>query len=224
MILPPPIHRWDVTPAEARAIQEGLRARVIARDDLPPVKFVAGIDVGFEEQNTIARAAVVVLGFPELVTVEQVLVRRPVAFPYVPGFLSFREAPVVLDALAQLRQPPDLLLCDGQGIAHPRRLGIAAHLGLCTGLPAIGVAKSRLIGIHGRLPARRGAWVPLRDKGEVVGAVLRTRAGVNPLYISIGHRISLPTALRFVLACTPSYRLPETTRRAHRLASEKGIS
>jgi deoxyribonuclease V len=137
----------------------------------------------------------------------------------VPGLLSFRETPAVLEALGRLSERPDLLLCDGQGYAHPRRFGLACHLGVLTGLPSIGVAKSRLIGTHGALPKEKGAWVPLLDGDEAVGAVLRTRDGVAPLYVSIGHRVSLPTAIRWVLACTTRYRLPETTRQAHRLAS-----
>ena len=137
----------------------------------------------------------------------------------MPGLLSFRELPVVLEALEQLSTPPDLVLCDGQGIAHPRRFGIACHLGLLTDIPSIGVAKSRLCGTHEQPPNQRGAWTPLYLGEEVIGAVLRTRCGVKPLYISPGHRISLDTAIRMVMACCTRYRLPETTRYAHRLAS-----
>jgi deoxyribonuclease V len=132
--------------------------------------------------------------------------------------LSFREIPVLLDALAELASPPDLLLCDGQGLAHPRRFGLACHLGVLTGLPAIGVAKSRLLGSHEEVPDRRGAWVPLVDKGETVGAVLRTRQGVRPVYVSIGHRVTLESAIRFTMACLTRFRLPETTRWADRIA------
>ncbi len=213
------LHPWDVTPAEAVAIQQRLRGLVETADRLGPVARVAGVDVGFEEGGRITRAAVVVLSFPNLAMVEQAVARQPTSFPYVPGLLSFREVPAVLKALQQLSAPPDLLLCDGQGTAHPRRFGIACHLGVLCDLPSIGVAKTRLIGRHDDLPEEKGAWVPLEDKGEVIGTVLRTRKGVAPLYISPGHRISLETALRFVLACTPRYRLPETTRQAHRLAS-----
>jgi len=180
---------------------------------------VAGLDVGFEDNDRIVRAAVAVLSFPDLRMADQAVARRPVAFPYIPGLLSFREVPALLDALDRLGQAPDLLLCDGQGLAHPRRFGLACHLGVLTGIPSIGVAKSRLIGTHGPVPAKRGAWRPLRDRGEVIGAVLRTREGVAPLYVSIGHKICLKTAIQHVLACAPKYRLPETTRAAHRLAS-----
>jgi deoxyribonuclease V len=212
-------HRWDVAPEEARRIQDGGRALVIAEDRLGPIDRVAGIDVGFEQDGRVARAAVAVLAFPSLAPIESAVARRPVAFPYVPGLLSFREIPVVLDALGELRSPPDLLVCDGQGLAHPRRFGLACHLGVLTGLPSVGAAKSRLLGTHAALPPERGAWAPLVDRGETVGAVLRTRAGVAPLYVSVGHRVSLAAAIALVLACTPRYRLPETTRRAHRLAS-----
>jgi deoxyribonuclease V len=212
-------HAWDVTPAQARAIQLAGRTRVVAQDRLSEVRRVAGVDVGFEAGGAVTRAAVAVLDFPSLRLVETAVVRLPTSFPYVPGLLSFRETPAVLEALARLAEPPDLLLCDGQGLAHPRRFGLACHLGVLADLPSIGVAKSRLIGAHGGLPEPKGAWVPLLDEGEAIGAVLRTRSGVAPLYVSIGHRISLPTAIRWVLACTTRYRLPETTRNAHRLAS-----
>ncbi len=196
-----------------------MREQVVARDALGTVRCVAGIDVGFEDDGAIARAAVVVLEFPSLAPREQAVVRRKTRFPYVPGYLSFRETPVVLAALDRLRRRPDLLLCDAQGYAHPRRFGLACHLGVLVDIPSIGVAKSRLIGKHGRLASRRGAWAALTDEEELIGAVLRTRAGVRPLYVSIGHRISLATAIDYVLRCTPRYRLPETTRQAHRLAS-----
>ena len=208
-----------MTPAEARAIQERLRARVIRCDHLGKVASVAGVDVGFEEGGRVTRAAVAVLSFPELELREQRLVRRPTRFPYVPGLLSFREVPAILAALEALDQTPDLLLCDGQGLAHPRRFGLACHLGVLTGLPSIGVAKSRLIGEHAEPGQEKGCWVPLCDSGEIIGAVLRSRRGVRPLYISIGHRVSLETAINYVVACTPRYRLPETTRMADRLAS-----
>lgn len=211
-------HRWDVTPGQARALQERLRSRVLRRDALGAVRNVCGIDVAFEDEGRVTRAAAVVLGFPGLELRGFAIARRKTAFPYVPGLLSFREAPAALAALRRLASVPDLLLCDGQGIAHPRRLGLASHLGLLSGIPSIGAAKSRLIGEYGALPARRGAWVPLVDGGERIGAVLRTRAGVKPLYVSIGHRVSLQTAIDYVLACAPRYRLPETTRWADRLA------
>jgi deoxyribonuclease V len=180
---------------------------------------VAGVDVGFERDGAVTRAAVAVLSFPGLEFVDEAVVRRPTRFPYVPGLLSIREAPAVLAAFAQLRVAPDLILYDGQGIAHPRRFGIASHVGLLLDTPSIGVAKTRLVGEHRAPPDRRGAWAPLRDAGETIGAVLRTRVGVKPLYVSIGHRVSLAAAVRWTMACVTRYRLPETTRWAHRLAS-----
>lgn len=214
-----PRHAWPATAEEATVIQQQLRGEIIAEDQLGPVQRVAGVDVGFEAGGTITRAAIAVLSFPELQLVEQAIARRPTTFPYIPGFLSFREIPAVLDAFAQITTPPDLLLCDGQGIAHPRRMGIAAHLGLLVDLPSIGVGKSLLVGKHDEVPEERGAWQPLRHRGETVGAVLRTRVGTKPLYISLGHRISLLTAIDYVMRCTTKYRLPETTRHAHKLAS-----
>jgi deoxyribonuclease V len=214
-------HPWNVTRDEAIAIQRRLRAYVRTADDFGEVRRVAGVDIGFEDNGNTTRAAVVVLNFPALTVHENALVRHPTTFPYIPGLLSFREVPAALDALAHLTTPPDLLLCDGQGIAHPRRVGLATHLGLLSNIPAIGVAKSLLIGQHDPLPDERGAWQPLRDKDEVIGVVLRTRVGVKPVYVSPGHRISLHSAIDYTMRCTPKYRLPETTRQAHNLASRK---
>jgi len=200
-------------------VQERLRGRVVARDRLGPVHTVAGVDIGFEDGGRITRAAAVVLDFPSLALREQALARTRTRFPYVPGYLSFREIPAALAALAKLTVRPDLILCDGQGLAHPRRFGLACHLGVLTGIATIGVAKSRLIGTHATLPETRGSWVPLRDGAETIGAVLRTRAGVRPVYVSIGHRVSLRKAIDYAMRCTTRFRLPETTRQAHHLAS-----
>ena len=212
-------HSWNLTPRAAIAVQQRLRSRVVRRGRPRHVRTVAGADVGFERGGAIARAALAVLSFPGLELVDYAVARRPARFPYVPGLLSFREMPALLAALARLRVRPDLVLCDGQGLAHPRRFGIACHLGVTCGIPSIGVAKSRLIGEHREPLQRRGAWVPMRDKGETVGAVLRSRAGTRPVFVSIGHRVSLPVAVHYVMACTTRHRLPETTRWAHRLAS-----
>lgn len=214
-------HSWTLTVEEAIAIQEQLRGEIITSDQFSQVNYVAGVDVGFEENYAISRAAVAVLNFPQLQLIEQAIARRPTTFPYIPGFLSFREVPVVLDALSQITIIPDLILCDGQGIAHPRRFGLACHLGLLITVPTIGVAKSRLIGQHEELSPEKGSWQALRHQGEVIGAVVRSRTGVKPLYVSPGHRISLPTAIDYVLRCTPKYRLPETTRWADKLASNR---
>jgi deoxyribonuclease V len=201
------------------ALQTRLQSQVVLADRLGDVRFVAGTDVAFEDGGAITRAAVALLTFPELELVEYALARRPTRFPYVPGLLSFREAPAVLAALRRLRRRPDLVLCDGQGIAHPRRCGLASHIGLLADIPTIGVGKTRLIGACQEPPQERGAWCPLRDGDDIIGAALRTRTGVKPLFVSTGHRVSLGTAIRYVLACTTRYRLPETTRWAHRLAS-----
>ncbi len=212
-------HSWELTPKQAIALQQELRRHVRIADDFSRVTQVAGIDVGFEQNNTITRAAVVVLDYPSLELREWSIARQPTRFPYVPGLLSFREIPTVLDAMAKLSSLPDLLLCDGQGIAHPRRLGIASHLGLLLDLPAIGVGKSRLIGSYTEPSEEKGAWSPLYDGDEEIGCVLRSRKGVKPLFISPGHRISLTSARQWVMNCLTRYRLPETTRWAHRLAS-----
>ena len=213
-------HGWDMSPQEAIALQNTLRHQVCQHDELPPiVTRVAGVDVGFEQGGTVTRAAVAILDYPSLSLVESRIARQPTRFPYVPGLLSFRELPATLAALEQLDRLPDLILADGQGIAHPRRLGIASHLGVLTGIPTIGVGKTRLLGDHAEVPAHRGGWTPLLDKGDCVGAVLRTRVGVKPVYVSVGHKITLATAVAWVMNCTGRFRLPETTRLAHRIAS-----
>jgi deoxyribonuclease V len=212
-------HPWRVSPAEARAIQERLSGRVVAAGEPTRLARVAGVDVGFEDDGKTVRAAVAVLSYPGLQPVEAAIARVPTTFPYVPGLLSFRELPGVLGALARLRALPDLVLCDGQGLAHPRRFGIACHLGVLTGLPTIGVGKTRLIGEYDEPGRHKGDWSPLRHQGETLGAVLRTREGVKPVFVSPGHKVSLAAALRLTLSCTRRYRLPETTRAAHRLAS-----
>jgi deoxyribonuclease V len=214
-------HPWDLSPDEAIRLQGELRARVI-RQALPleAVRRVAGIDVGFRAER--AHAAVVVLAFPELDLLETVTAEVPALFPYIPGLLSFREAPAVLAALEQLSALPDALVCDGQGLAHPRRFGIACHLGVLLDRPALGCAKSILVGRHAPLGEAAGSAAELIDRGEVVGAALRTKLKVKPVYISIGHRIDLPSALALALACGRGYRLPEPTRLADRLASRRG--
>lgn len=210
---------WPTTIDAAVAVQEQLRSQVRIADEFGELRTVAGVDAGFEDEGATARAAVVVLSYPELQPVDYALARGPVHFPYVPGFLSFREAPVILDALAMLRTPPDLVICDGQGIAHPRRMGIASHLGVVSGLATIGCAKSLLVGRHPELPDDQGAQVPLTHSREQIGWVVRTRSGVKPVYVSPGHRVGMDSAARLVLACVTRYRLPETTRYAHNLAS-----
>ena len=212
-------HPWDVSIAEARRIQQELAQKVILEDRFGTPSYVAGVDVGFEQQGTITRAAIAVLSFPALQLVEQGIARIKTTFPYVPGYLSFRELPAVLEALEKLTTRPDMFLCDGQGIAHPRAFGIACHLGLLTDTPSIGVAKSRLIGSYTEPGVHKGDWEYLQHDGRNIGVVLRTRSNVKPLFVSPGHRVSIPGAKDLVMACVTRYRLPETTRHAHKLAS-----
>ncbi|MVF12624.1 deoxyribonuclease V [Ketobacter sp. MCCC 1A13808] len=212
-------HAWDLSPQDAIALQKQWADRVVLCDEFDEVRFVAGVDVGFEENNKVTRAAIAVLSFPSLQLVESALVKQPTRYPYIPGLLSFREMPAILAAYSTLRTIPDLLLCDGQGVAHPRRLGIASHLGVWLDKPAIGVGKSRLVGQYGPVPDVRGSWVALVDKGEEVGAVLRSRQNVKPIFISPGHKISIDSAIKWTMACTTRFKLPETTRHAHHIAS-----
>lgn len=220
-----PLHEWVVEPAEAVALQRELAGRVIREDRIEePVRSIAGVDMAINEESGMAHAAVVLLSFPELEIVERHVHEEPVRMPYIPGLLSFRELPCILGAFNKLKQHPELVMVDGQGIAHPRRLGIASHLGLWLDLPTIGCAKSILRGNYDKdaLGEEPGSWVPLIDtsKKEVLGAALRTRARVNPMFISLGHRISLETSIRYVMACSKGYRLPEPTRQADKLSKD----
>jgi deoxyribonuclease V len=209
---------WPTTEAEAIAEQERLRARVdLASAGPDEVRRIAGVDVAYDESTDRLAAAAVVLDPRTLAVVEQATAVGTAAFPYVPGLLAFRELPPVLDALDRLGAPVDLVVCDGYGIAHPRRLGLASHLGVLTGLPSFGVAKTPFSFSYEQPDAARGAWTPLVDDGEVVGRALRTREGVRPVFVSVGHAISLENACAHTLRLTPRHRLPETTRLADRL-------
>src|SRR5215831_1628030 len=214
------LHSWDVSAEEAMAIQQRLRALVVRENGFDPaqVHTIAGVDASYRDK---AYAAIVVLALPDLHVVEQAVAERETPFPYVPGLLSFREAPAVLDAMEKLTARPDLLMFDGQGIAHPRRLGIAAHMGVYLGMPSIGCAKSRLTGSYTEPGPNAGDFAPLMAGREQVGVVLRSKARTNPLFISIGHLIDLPTAKSFVLRTLRGYRLPEPTRLADRLAGAR---
>jgi len=210
-------HPWDVRREEAEAIQRRL-APLVAETPLPgPIHTVAGIDVSFPTPD-IARAAVVVLSYPDQRPLEQVTAELPVRFPYIPGLLSFRETPVVLEALKRLDTMPDVLICDAQGRAHFRRLGLASHVGLLLDHPTIGCAKSRLVGKHHMPGEERGSSAWLYDGDEIIGAVVRTRTKVSPVYVSVGHKIDLETAIEVVLTCARDHRLPEPTRLAHQVA------
>ena len=213
------LHSWDVTPEEARELQNEFRTQVIQTDRFGTINTVAGVDIGLKKD--IALASVVVLSFPELQVVDSVVTQSPVRFPYIPGLLSFREIPPLLTAFAQLQTEPDLVIVDGQGIAHPRRFGLGSHLGLILDKPTIGCAKSRLCGQYEEPDPEHGAYTDLIDKGKVIGAVVRTRTNVRVVYVSIGHQISLDSARMLTLACCRGYRLPETTRYAHNAASGK---
>jgi deoxyribonuclease V len=212
----PELHDWSMTYKEAVALQRELAGRVDLRDRLPrPMRTVAGVDVSYEKHGDLFFAAVVVLSFPELELLEESSASGRVTFPYIPGLLSFRELPILLDAFRTLKNSPDAVLVDGQGIAHPRRFGIASHLGLWTGLPTVGCAKSRLCGEHGAPGPKRGDSVPLTHEGERIGTVLTTRDKVSPLFISPGHRVDHDAAVELVLACGRRTRMPEPTRLAH---------
>jgi deoxyribonuclease V len=238
-------HRWDVSLKRARAIQGELRNHWIGEDRFSRIQTVAGLDAAFvlvESQavksklpqkksstwNILREAnraigCVVMYRYPDLQEIDRAFAILPLRFPYVPGFLSFREIPVLLAALVKLKSMPDLLFCDGQGYAHPRRLGLATHLGIVLDRPAIGCAKSLLVGTHGKLGVKAGSWSPLVDSktgGERIGAALRTRESVRPIYVSQGNLVSLPTAIRLTLSVSSGFRLPRPTRDADRFASE----
>jgi deoxyribonuclease V len=230
-------HRWDVKPGEAREIQEDLRKKWEENDRLGPIRKVAGLDAAFvlKESQAFKRKSsrwnalreanraiggVVVFAYPEMIEVERAFAEVALEFPYVPGFLSFREIPVLLAALGKLRRIPDLLFCDGQGYAHPRRIGLATHLGIVLDAPTIGCAKSLLIGKHGTVGRKRGEWAALDDGKEVVGAAPRTRDDCKLMYISQGHRVSLETAVHMTLAVDSGTRVPRPTREADRFVTE----
>jgi deoxyribonuclease V len=212
------LHRWDLSPEEAIAVQKELRARIVLKWDGRPVRSIGGVDVSIKTES--ARAAIVVIRYPELTPIEGVTADEPLVFPYIPGLLSFREGPAVLAAWNKLKHRPDLLMFDGQGIAHPRGVGIAAQMGLWLDRPTIGVAKSRLYGRHEEVGLKRGDRADLVDrKGNLMGTVLRTKEKTNPLYVSPGHLMDVRHATEFVLACVAGYRLPEPTRWAHKVAA-----
>ena len=200
-------------------MQEKLCHQVITEDLFGDIKYVAGVDVGYSNDNRITQGAIAVLSFPELELKEQAIAKRPTSFPYIPGLLSFREIPAILDAFKKLNIIPDVLLCDGQGLIHPRRFGLACHLGVLVNIPSIGVAKSHYIGKYDAVGLEKGNWQPLIYQEKVIGAVVRSRTGVKPIYVSTGHKISWKTAINYVLKCTSKYPLPETTRWADKLAS-----
>ncbi|NOJ79572.1 endonuclease V [Myxococcus xanthus] len=220
MELQPEVSRWDVTPSEAVELQRRLREQLVLRP--PPglkVERIAGADISTEKGKDTGFGGFVVLDVETLAPVAQSGAAVTLHFPYVPGLLSFRELPIIAAAWERLTVRPDVVIFDGQGTAHPRRMGIACHGGLLFGVPSIGCAKSLLVGTHGPLGEARGSTAPLMHRGELVGMAVRTRKGVQPVYVSPGHLMDLPTAVELVLKVSPKYREPETTRQAHRLVN-----
>ncbi len=213
-------HDWNVSPQEAIELQKTLAAEVISTQsiDIASVKLVAGVDVSVKDN--VSQAAVVILRYPELEVIETVLAKRPTPFPYIPGLLSYREGPVLEEAFQNLKHEPDVFIFDGMGIMHPRRIGIASHMGVWLQKPTIGCGKTYFLGTYDEPAQERGSWSLVYHKGDVIGAVLRTRQGVKPVYISPGHLADLPTSLDLVMRCTPKYRLPEPIRQAHNAAGE----
>jgi len=215
------MHPWDLRPEEAMALQTKLACQVIRKSRLRPegMRTVAGVDTGY--RNGIAHAAVVVISLKDLKTLEKAVAAGAVTYPYVPGLFSFREGPVILEALEKLEKPPDLLMIEGQGIAHPRRCGIASHIGMLLDIPTIGCAKTRLVGDYREPQRTRGSTSFLKDGEETIGAVVRTRTGVKPLFVSIGHLMDLNDCVRLVLQSCRGYRLPEPLRRADHLSRKE---
>ena len=217
--------RWDGTVAGARALQLELAQGVVLRDGFAkPLRVVAGLDVGFEQSGMVMRAAAVLLDATTLLTVDSQVVRIPTSIPHTPGLSSFRELPALLQVLEKLPQAPDLVFLGGHGVAHPQRLGTAAHFGIASGLPTIGVASKPLLGTFAVLHQIRGAYTPLRDRHEQVGWVLRSKPGCNPLFVSPGHRVAMASAAELVMRFVTTYRLPEPTRLAERIASRRDCS
>jgi deoxyribonuclease V len=216
------LHSWDITPKDAVQLQHRLRDKVVTNRklDLKKIKTVAGVDVSVKDKR--AQAAVVVMTFPNFEIVETALAQRPATFPYVPGLLSFREGPVLVEAFGKLRKKPDVLLFDGSGYLHPRRIGIACHMGLWLGVPTVANAKTKLCGEHGRVGAKPGSWAPVLHKDEVIGAALRTKKDCKPVFVSAGHMSDLESAIALVMASVTKYRLPEPVRRAHNAAGAFG--
>tara|TARA_B100000745_G_scaffold299691_1_gene251115 strand:+ start:529 stop:1209 length:681 start_codon:yes stop_codon:yes gene_type:complete len=207
-------HSWNLTEKEAIALQQQLAAKVVSFDDFDHVKLVAGVDVAYQKHGDKLVAAVVVLDAETLDVIETSIAEAQVQFPYIPGLFSFRELPPLINAFDQLQHKPNLVVCDGQGLAHPRRFGLACHLGVIFNIPSIGCGKTRLLGKHEEPVKERGGIAPLMDNNEVIGAAVRTQTNIKPIYVSIGHKISLNSACHWITRLSPAFRLPETTRQA----------
>jgi deoxyribonuclease V len=215
-----PQHAWDVSETDAIALQRQLASRVVTDTPLPSFEFVAGADISYNKHSSQVYAGVVVIRVADFTVVERQGIAAEAPFPYIPGLLSFREAPVVLQAFAKVASRVDVVMCDGQGTAHPRRFGLACHLGLWLDVPCLGCAKSRLTGSHAELAPEAGAHTPLLSRGRTIGAVVRTRTRTNPVYVSPGHKIDLASAIGVTLATCHGYRIPEPTRQAHLFVNE----
>lgn len=214
------LHNWNLTAAEAVQLQKQLASKVRFVHIKGQPELVAGLDCAFTKDGRKIVACAVVMTLPDFKVVETKTAKRNVAFPYIPGLLSFRESPACLAAVEKLKHSPDLFIVDGQGFAHPRRFGLASHLGLFFDKPTIGCAKSRLIGVYENPPPQKGAYSLLKDKGETIGAVLRTRTNVKPVFVSVGNKCTLEDAIKITLACCTKYRLPEPARLAHQLVTK----
>ena len=220
MKLPDPLHPWDLSFQEAKKLQTTLAREVRLAFPKKSIRTIAGADVSFDRFSPVLYAGIVILSYPDLKVLEEVWVTQRTTFPYVPGYLSFREAPAVINAYKALKTHPDVMIMDGQGIAHPRGLGLASHVGLFLNLPTIGCAKSLLVGEHGMVPTEKGAMVSLTFNGKEVGKVVRTRRNVKPVFVSPGHLMDTNLAAEIILSCCPKYRIPEPTRHAHRLVNK----
>lgn len=214
------LHNWNLSPQEAKAIQNDLAAQVIRHNNFGEIQTIAGADIALDPETETGYAGVIVYSYPDLKEVERVSAVAPIKFPYIPGLLAFREGPILLKAFEKLKTKPDLVMFDGQGLAHPRRLGIASHMGLLLNLPTIGVAKKVLVGKYQEPDLTIGAQTPLIDKNEIIGICLRTRFKVKPIFISIGHKIDLPTAAKITLSCLAGTRIPKPTREADKFVEE----
>jgi deoxyribonuclease V len=215
------LHPWQLSPHEAIALQKRLRPQVITENTVGEIRYIAGADIATSKESPRAYAGVVVLSYPDLEVVEERGIQDEVTFPYIPGLLAFREGPALIKAFEQLTTEPDVIVFDGQGLAHPRGMGIATHMGLVFHKPTIGCAKSLLFGRYQEPGQEKGAWAELRDpQGHVIGAVVRSKPKTTPIFVSIGHRIDLATAIRLLLGCTRGVRIPEPTRLAHNLVTQ----
>lgn len=212
-------HRWDITPQEAIAIQKQFSDSVKIQKLEQPIQYVGGADIAFNKENNTVFAAIVVLRYADMTVVSQASIKTEITFPYIPGLLSFRELPALLEVWDRLPIKPDVMMMDGQGLAHPRRFGEACHFGLWTDCPTFGCGKTRLLGNYEQLADAKGSTAEMLDKGEVIAKAVRTQNKINPVYISVGHKITLDEAVQIALNCAPKYRIPEPTRQADMLVN-----